>query len=59
MYKYKSIITRQKIERRDDCDGCDDDFDSRGCKLTVTIVTTVTDRNDHKKSIKKKGRNGK
>ena len=41
------------MERRDDCDGCDDDFESRGCKLTVTIVTTVTtvtDRNIHRKS---------
>ena len=35
------------MERRDDCDGCDDDFESRGCKLTVTIVT---DRNIHRKS---------
>ena len=41
---------RTKMERRDDCDGCDDDFESRGCKLTVTIVTTVTDRNIHRKS---------
>ena len=38
------------MERRDDCDGCDDDFESRRCKLTVTIVTTVTDRNIHRKS---------
>ena len=30
------------------CDGCDDEFESKGgVNLTVTIVTTVTGRNIH------------
>ena len=28
-------------------DGCDDEFESKGGNLTVTIVTTVTGRNIH------------
>ena len=50
MYEYKNIITRQKWRGVTIVTVVTMILRVGGCKLTVTIVTTVTDRNIHRKS---------